>query len=128
LGLVIRGEQTLSVAPEAHALPELEFHADLLRDLLEAYWLAARNLNDLRAPVDSKSFVRESLELGRAELLAGRIRAAEALNRTTLENAVAFFKDQSYLKEENKLLSWGQRGVDAAQRAELLQRLDDYVA
>jgi len=127
LGLVLKTEETLAVAPEAHARPELEFHADLLRDLLEAYWLAARTLNEMKGPVDTRTFVRDALELGRAELLSGRIRMAEARNRSTLENAIAFFKDQGYLTEENRQLQWGSRGVEVSERTELLSRLEDYV-
>ena len=49
LGLVIHDGDTLSWLPRPHARPELEFLADLLRDYLEAYLLAALTLKDVAA-------------------------------------------------------------------------------
>ncbi|RKG71337.1 glycerol-3-phosphate acyltransferase [Corallococcus sp. CA054B] len=117
MGLVIHDGDTLTRAPEAHAQPDLEFLADLLRDFLEAYLLAAMTLPDVAAGVatDRKTFVKLALETGRGEYNAGRITAAESLAKTTLENAVEYLLDQRILVEEDKKLRLG----DPASAAEL---------
>ncbi|RKH36972.1 1-acyl-sn-glycerol-3-phosphate acyltransferase [Corallococcus sicarius] len=120
MGLVIQDGDTLKQAPEAHAQPELEFMADLLRDFLEAYLLAAMTLPDVAAGVatDRKAFVKLALETGRGEYNAGRITAAESLAKTTLENAVEYLLDQRILVEEDKKLKLG----DPAAAAHLPQK------
>ena len=115
MGLVIQDGDTLKQAPEAHAQPELEFMADLLRDFLEAYLLAAMTLPDVAAgaATDRKSFVKLALETGRGEYNAGRITAAESLAKTTLENAVEYLLDQRILVEEDKKLKLGDPAMAA---------------
>ena len=115
MGLVIQDGDTLKQAPEAHAQPELEFMADLLRDFLEAYLLAAMTLPDVAAgaATDRKSFVKLALETGRGEYNAGRITAAESLAKTTLENAVEYLLDQRILVEEDKKLKLGDPATAA---------------
>ncbi len=120
MGLVIHQDTTLSVAPEPHARPELEFLADLLRDYLESYLIAALTLPDVASGIaqDRKAFVKQALELGRAEYHSGRITTAESLAKVTLENAVAYMLEQRYLVEEDKKLKLGPTSPDvpAAQR------------
>lgn len=115
MGLVIHEGDTLKQAPEAHAQPELEFLADLLRDFLEAYLLAAMTLPDVAsgAATDRKSFVKLALETGRVEYNAGRITASESLAKTTLENAVEYLLDQRILVEEDKKLKLGDPATAA---------------
>ncbi len=114
LGLVLHTGDTLQVAPEPHARPDLEFLADLLRDYLEAYLLAAMTLKDVAEGLatDRKSFIKLALEIGRAEFHAGRLGAAESLSKTTLENAVAYLLDQKYLVEEDKKLKLGPAATE----------------
>ncbi len=114
MGLVLHEGDTLGVAPEAHARPELEFLADLLRDYLESYLIAALTLQEVAAGTaqDHKTFVRQAMELGRAEYHSGRITAAESLAKVTLENAVTYLVDQRFLEEEDKKLKLGPAAPD----------------
>jgi glycerol-3-phosphate O-acyltransferase len=129
MGLVLHSGDTLQVAPEAHARPELEFLADLMRDYLEAYLLAALSLKDVAEGTasDRKTFIKLALEVGRAEFHAGRIGAAESLAKTTLENAVAYLLDQKYLVEEDKKLKLGPAAADAAAREQLPNEIRLYL-
>jgi glycerol-3-phosphate O-acyltransferase len=129
LGLVLRSGDTLRVAPESHARPDMEFLADLLRDYLETYLLAAMTLTDVAEGVatDRKSFVKFAMETGRAEFHAGRIGAAESLSKTTLENAVAYLIDQKYLVEEDKRLKLGPAASEPAARKPLTDEILKYL-
>jgi glycerol-3-phosphate O-acyltransferase len=129
LGLVLRSDESLQLAPEAHARPYLEFLADLLRDYLEAYLLAALTLKDVAEGVatDRKAFIKFALETGRAEFHAGRIGAAEALAKTTLENAVAYLLDQKFLVEEDKKLKLGTAAVTPEARDQLVTEIRLYL-
>ncbi|TQF14286.1 glycerol-3-phosphate acyltransferase [Myxococcus llanfairpwllgwyngyllgogerychwyrndrobwllllantysiliogogogochensis] len=129
MGLVINEGESLRVAPEPHAQPELEFLADLLRDYLEAYLLAAMTLNDVANGVaeDRKAFIRLALETGRAEYHAGRVTAAESLAKVTLENAVTYLQDQKLLVEEDKKLKLGPQATDAEARRQLADAIREYL-
>jgi glycerol-3-phosphate O-acyltransferase len=129
MGLVIHEGDTLSVAPEPHARPELEFLSDLLRDYLEAYLIAAQTLQEVAtgAAQDRKSFVKLALELGRAEYLSGRITAAESLAKVTLENAVTYMLDQRYLVEEDKKLKLGPTAPDAEAAKRFAEEIRRYL-
>lgn len=127
-GLLAREDGRIQVAGEAHCRHQVEFLADLLRDYLEAYLLAALTLEDLqKAPSDKKGFTKAALETGRAEFLAGRIGTAEALSRTTLENAVLFLLDQKYLVEQEKKVSLGPAMQSAEARANFASELRQYL-
>lgn len=121
-GLAIRRQETLGVAPEPHSRPQLEFFSDLLRDFLESYYLAALALEDLSAngPTERRAFVKAALETGRSQLLTGGIQTAEALSRTTLENAVAYFVEQRILVEQDNRVALGPNAADAPARQGLL--------
>lgn len=129
MGVLERGGEALAVPPGATALPRLEFLADLLRDYLESYLLAAMTVQDLATsgPMDRKSFVKAALETGRSEFLAGRIGTAEALSRPTLENAVSFLVDQKALSEEGKLLDLGPASDGQDEREALLESIREYL-
>ncbi len=129
MGLVLHDKDTLAVAPETHARPELEFLADQLRDYLEAYLLAALELQELAggASLDRKTFVKQALELGRAEYHAGRITAAESLAKVTLENAVTYMLDQRHLEEEDKKLKLGPATPDEAACARFAAEIQAYL-
>jgi glycerol-3-phosphate O-acyltransferase len=107
----------------------LEFIADLLRDYLESYLLAAMTVQDLatEGPMDKKAFVKAALETGRSEFLAGRIGAAEALSKPTFENAVSFLLDQKALVEDGKLLKLGPAADEPHEREELLGSIRQYL-
>ncbi|ATB47628.1 1-acyl-sn-glycerol-3-phosphate acyltransferase [Corallococcus macrosporus] len=129
MGLVLEEHETLRVAPEAHARPDLEFLADMLRDYLEAYLLAAMTLQDVAtgAAEDKKSFVKLALETGRAEYHAGRITASESLAKVTLENAVAYLLDQKLLAEADKKLTLGPAATEPQARAQLVDAIREYL-
>lgn len=116
MGLVMHEQGLLAMAPEPHAQPELEFLADLLRDYLESYLLAALTLQEVAVgtALDTKGFIKLALEVGRAEYHSGRITASESLAKVTLENAVAFLVDQKLLAEKDKRLELGPAAPDKA--------------
>jgi glycerol-3-phosphate O-acyltransferase len=105
LGLVHREGDELTLNPEPHVRPLMVFVADLIRDYLESYLLAALTSADLAAGgLERKEFFKRTLESGRADFLAGTIGCAEALSKTNFENAVQFLLEQSYLIEKDKRL------------------------
>jgi glycerol-3-phosphate O-acyltransferase len=123
LSLAVNVNGVVKLAPEPHARPEAQFLADLLRDLLESYLLAARTVADVsEADLDKKDFVKRALETGRADYLAGIITAAEALSRPTLENALTYLLDTGYLVEQDKKLKPGAKPA-----SELVERIRPYV-
>lgn len=123
LSLAVVDKGQVRLAPEAHARPQVQFLADLLRDLLESYLLAARTVADVsEAGLDKKDFLKRALEAGRADYLAGTITAAEALSRPTLENALSYLVDKGYLVDQEKKLRLGSRSAP-----ELVERIRPYV-
>lgn len=129
-GMITRpDDQIVSVAPEAHARPQLEFLADLLRDYLESYWLAALTVEDVAkgAATDKKDFVKSAMETGRVEFLAGRLTAAESLSRTIIENALLWLLDQKMLVEENKKLKVGPAMAEKSARDALAAEIRTYL-
>ena len=115
-----RADGTLRVAPRPDAQQTMDFYAELLRDFLESYLLAALTLEDVAqaGSMDRKTFIRMALEIGKAEYLAGRIQAKEALSRTNVENALAYFLERRILQGTDKRFSVGADfGTTAARRA-----------
>ena len=106
-GLLVRRDGSL-LPPDAQARGVLEFLADMIRDYLQSYLLAALTLDDLATgPMDRKAFLRAALETGRMEFLSGRLDAAEAISRTTLENALAWLLEQEMVAERDRKLVLG---------------------
>ncbi|MER2562040.1 MAG: 1-acyl-sn-glycerol-3-phosphate acyltransferase [Myxococcaceae bacterium] len=113
LGLLLREEQTLRVAPEAHVRPTVQFLADLLLDVLESYLLAARQAADVaKDGQDKKEYLKKALENGRADFLGGTIISAEAVSKSSLENALTYLLEQGYLTEQSKKLVRGKPVTD----------------
>ncbi|MBX5484188.1 MAG: 1-acyl-sn-glycerol-3-phosphate acyltransferase [Myxococcaceae bacterium] len=129
-GLVTRAGGSISIAPEPHALDDLTFLADLMRDYLESYLIAGLALEDLAIAngVDKKTFVKTALEVGRAEFLAGRITAAEAISRSNIENALAWFLDRQMVVERDKKLFIGSGAIETSQRAEWVSSVREYLS
>jgi glycerol-3-phosphate O-acyltransferase len=128
MGLIDRSAQGIGVAPEAHAAPELAFVADLARDFIEGYFIAAVALKDaLATGCDRKGFGKLALEVGRAEYLAGRISAPESLSRTTMENALAYFLDVGLVVEADRKLQLGPNAGGAASVEALAAQLRRFV-
>jgi len=107
-GLVDEVDHRISTGA-ADKLDSLGFLADLLRDFIEGYLATALTLEDLAraGPMEPRSFIKAALETGRAEYLAGRISASEALSKSTIENAVLFLLDQQILVEDARRLRLG---------------------
>ncbi|MBL8934593.1 MAG: 1-acyl-sn-glycerol-3-phosphate acyltransferase [Archangium sp.] len=113
LGLLLREEQTLRVAPEAHVRPTVQFLADLLLDVLESYLLAARQAADVaKDGQDKKEYLKKALENGRADFLGGTIISAEAVSKSSLENALTYLLEQGFLTEQSKKLVPGKPVAD----------------
>ncbi|MBM4777669.1 MAG: glycerol-3-phosphate acyltransferase [Archangiaceae bacterium] len=113
LGLLLREEQTLKVAPEAHVRPTVQFLADLLLDVLESYLLAARQAADVaKDGQDKKEYLKKALENGRADFLGGTIISAEAVSKSSLENALTYLLEQGFLTEQSKKLVPGKPVAD----------------
>ena len=120
-GLLSRAGGAIAVAPERQARPKLEFLADLLRDYLESYWIAARALDDLAAHgvMERRAWVRTALDIGRAEFLAGRISSMEAISRPNVENAMTWLVDRGLVEAEERKLRLAPAVADDSARAEL---------
>jgi glycerol-3-phosphate O-acyltransferase len=127
-GLLARDGGALRPASAA-ALPTLEFLADLLRDYFQSYLLAALTLEDVAkgGPMDRKAFLRAALETGRLEFLTGRLDAAEAISRTTLENALAYLIDQRVLEERERKVQLGPEVATLEQREALRAGLRAFI-
>jgi glycerol-3-phosphate O-acyltransferase len=126
-GLLVR--QAGALAPrDAQARAALEFLADTLRDYVQSYLLAALTLEDLAAgPMDRKSFLRAALETGRMEFLSGRLDAAEAISRTTLENALSWLLEQEMVLERDRKLVLGPAAERPEQREVFRDELRSYL-
>lgn len=112
LGLVVRDEKTIAIAPEAHARPQVEFIGDLIRDYLESYLIGARQAAEVPAGgQEKKEFSKKALENGRADYLAGVVTAAEALSKTNLENTLLYLIEQQYLVDQGKRIAPGPKAV-----------------
>lgn len=99
-------DDKLVIAAEPFARPRLVFLAELLREYLESYWLAAVTVEALPpGGCDRKELIKRALERGKAAYLAGEIEASEAISRITLENAVQYLTEQGHLVEVQKMLT-----------------------
>jgi glycerol-3-phosphate O-acyltransferase len=129
-GLLVRTDGALSVAPRPDAGQTLEFYAELLRDFLESYLLAALALEDVAAAgtLDRKAFIRGALELGKAEYMAGRVLARESLSRTNIENAISYFIDRQILQGTEKRFSLGPEFAPPAARQGVAEAIRRYLA
>ena len=128
-GVLVRSEATLTLAQRPEARQTLEFYAELLRDYLESYLLAALTLEDVAAAgaLDRKTFIRSALEVGKAEYLAGRVQAKESLSRTNIENAVTYFTDQKILQGTEKRFSLGEAYPTASERQGVAAEIRRYL-
>ncbi|MSP25507.1 MAG: hypothetical protein EXR75_10150 [Myxococcales bacterium] len=83
----------------------LDFYAATLRNYFEAYVVAARGLEALlKGPLSKKELVMRALKTGQRMFLRGEIERAEAVARTTIENAFEVFVEQGYLVREKESL------------------------
>jgi glycerol-3-phosphate O-acyltransferase len=125
---VLRREGDALVPPDARARSALEFLADAIRDYLQSYLLAALTLDDLAGgPMDRRSFLRAALETGRMEFLQGRIDAAEAVSRTTLDNALTWLMEQQMVAERDRKLVLGPAAEQPEQREAFRAEIRSYL-
>jgi glycerol-3-phosphate O-acyltransferase len=109
LGLVVRDEQTIVIAPETHGRPSVQFLADLLLDVLESYLIAARQVAETsNEGQEKKEFLKRALENGRADFLAGTVLSAEAVSKSSLESALTYLIEQGFLSDAKKKLVPGK--------------------
>ncbi len=96
-GLLERREGAWAVAPGAR--DTLVFLRELLSDVVESYHVTLTALDGFaEEPFDRKELVKRCLERGRAQYLAGKIFAAEAISRPNFEGAIAWLEDVGLLE------------------------------
>jgi glycerol-3-phosphate O-acyltransferase len=99
--------------------------AGQVRDFVESYWVAARAIEGLSAPVADKELLRRIHDLGERLYFTGEVRRREACLRASYQNAVDYFTERGLLiADEGKLRlapAADPRGV-AAEIAALLPR------
>src|SRR5262249_28594284 len=95
---------------------------------LQSYLLAALTNEDVAAgPLDRRTFLRAALETGRMEFLSGRIDAAEAISRTTLENALSWLLEQQMLVERERRRGLGPEAGRLEQREAFRDAIRSYL-
>jgi glycerol-3-phosphate O-acyltransferase len=82
------------------------FYASVVRNFLESYRIAARAARTLvTGPVAESELTARALRIGEQMFLGGEIERAEAVSGPVIDNALAAFVDQGYLRRgEGKLL------------------------
>jgi glycerol-3-phosphate O-acyltransferase len=95
-----------SVRPDgASGQAQVALYAEILRNFLEAYRVAARGLTALlRGALTVKDVTKRAITIGERMFLAEEIVRREAISRPLLENACTAFVDQGYLtRKEGKI-------------------------
>ncbi len=72
--------------------------------------------------------MKNTLENGRAEFLAGHLSAAESLSRTNVENAVGWLLETGALVEKDKRLHLGPIAQDREARDAIAAPIREYLA
>jgi glycerol-3-phosphate O-acyltransferase len=92
----------------------VELYAGALESFVEGYRVAARGLGALvRGPLAQKDLVKKALTSGQRMFLAGEIQRREAVSRPTVENAIAAFVDQGYLRRGDGKLALAESWATA---------------
>jgi glycerol-3-phosphate O-acyltransferase len=95
--------------------------AGQVQDFVESYWIVARALEAVSAPSTEKELLKRVQDLGERLFLTGDVKRREACQRTTYQNALAWFRERGFLVEEaGKLRVTGEVARVAAETAELL--------
>jgi glycerol-3-phosphate O-acyltransferase len=121
LGVLERTDGRLRAGAERETL---DFLADLTRSYLEAYRVVARALaaaGSMGSPIERKGLVKDALERGRADFLAGRLLLRESLSTATFENAVEWFSQAGAIAPHPE----GRWKLDEAWNASMLTGLVD---
>ena len=104
------------------ASTQLAILAGQITDFVESYYIAARALETVTAPVSDKDLVRRVHELGEKMFFTGEVRRREACLRANFTNAIAYFRERGLLVEKDKKLSLGV-GVDSRRTATEIEDL-----
>lgn len=100
----------------------LVFHAGLLRNFVESYYVAARALELLlEAPMPAKDLLKKAIGTGERLFLTGEIAQREAVSKPNLENALQSFRDAGYIlggEGGSQRLATGHDTVDAVRAIE----------
>lgn len=121
MGVLERSDGRLRAGAERETL---DFLADLTRSYLEAYRVVALALAEAGAtgaPIERKGLVKDALERGRADFLAGRLLLRESLSKATFENAVEWLEAAGAFAPRPE----GRWKLDDAWKASLLTALVD---
>jgi glycerol-3-phosphate O-acyltransferase len=96
---------TLSLATGEDERANVVLYAQVVRNFVEGYRIAARALGPLlKGPLLPKDLQKRALAVGDRMFLAGEIERCEAVSRPLFENAHGAFVDQGYLtREDGKL-------------------------
>lgn len=110
------GAATHGVHPSPGAAPRLALLAGQVTDFVESYFVAARGLESLTAPMADKDLVRRIHDLGEKMFFTGEVRRREACVRANYANAIAYFKERGLVVEKDKKLTLAP-GTDARRAA-----------
>lgn len=104
-------------------------YAMMLRTYFEAYWIAARALERVRAegPVRTKDWIKQALSLGQGKYLAGELELRESLSRPKLENALSAFRDLGLIRITAETIEPTPALADEEALPGLEQRLAKYL-
>lgn len=100
----------------------------LLDNFVEAYWVVALSLRDLRAfPLWDRELSTRALERARRAFLEGEIRRPEAACRTLIDTALSWMQTEGIVGVHHQARRKTLELHDEAQLEELLQRLDRHL-
>jgi glycerol-3-phosphate O-acyltransferase len=87
------------VIPDAAALERLRFDAGMVRNFVEAWWLAARAIEQFLdgGSVLAKDLVGKTIVLGQRWLLTGELTRREAVTRPLIDRAFAHWRELGVL-------------------------------
>ncbi len=102
---LLRRGDVIEVVASDDARANVVLYAEVVRNFVEGYRIAARGLALLlKGPLAPKDLVKRTLAVGDRMFLAGEVERREAVSRPLFENAHGAFVDQGYLtRDEGKL-------------------------
>jgi glycerol-3-phosphate O-acyltransferase len=113
------------VQPAPGAQERLALLGGQVRDFVESYWVVARALESLTAPLADKDLLKRVGELGEKLFFTGEVRRREACVRANYQNAVAYFRERQVLVESEGKLKLAPGADPRALGAEIAGLLPD---
>lgn len=105
------------------------FYANLVRNFVEAYVVAARSLELLvKGPIARKDLVARALRTGERMFLQGEIELAEAVSQPMIDNAFSAFIDQGYLLRDKDRLTLAESWRSSEGAAAIEARVAAFIA